>query len=169
LLGFFKKSSGRAGITYQEALDEALCFGWIDGVRKSIDDARYTIRFTPRKPKSAWSLVNIKRIEELKKLGRVAPPGLAAFEGRDREKSGTYSYETRPQQLDAVYEAKFKENEKAWDFFQAQPPGYRRLASWYVLSAKKEATRWSRLARLVEESEKGRRIGIVTGAAKKPE
>jgi uncharacterized protein YdeI (YjbR/CyaY-like superfamily) len=165
--GFYKKGSGRTGITYQEALDEALCFGWIDGVRKSLDESRYKIRFTPRKPGSIWSLVNIARVQELIQQGRMAPPGLRAFEARDEKKSKQYSYEERSRELDAAYQEIFKENPKAWDFFRSQPPGYRRVASWYVQSAKKEETRRKRLAELIEVSGKGLRLPQVAAQPKR--
>jgi len=161
LLGFYKKVSGKGGITYPEALDEALAFGWIDGVRKSLDDASYTIRFTPRKPKSIWSMVNIKRVGELTKLGRMQPSGLKAFEGRDLKKAKQYSYERKTSKLDAELEKKFKANKKAWEFFQAQPPGYQHVISWYVISARQEETRLRRLERLIRDSENGRRVGIL--------
>jgi len=157
-LGFYKKDSGRPSIIYPEALDEALCYGWIDGVRKAVDDLSYTIRFTPRKPGSVWSQVNIRRVGELTKLGRIMPPGTAAFEARDEEKSKLYSYENRARRLDEAYEKKFRANRKAWDFFQSQPPGYRRVASWWVISAKQEETRIRRLEQLIACSAKGERI-----------
>ena len=166
-VGFYKKSSGRASITYQEALDEALCFGWIDGLRKTVDDDRYTIRFTPRKPSSNWSNVNIKRVDELIALGRVMPAGLAAFEARKPEKSGVYSYENRPRRLDAAYEKKFRANKKAWEFFQSQAPYYQRTACAWVMTAKKEETRLRRLVVLIEDSAQGRRIGVMKQSAKK--
>ena len=161
LLGFYKKASGRGGITHREALDEALACGWIDGVVKSLDDASYTIRFTPRRPKSIWSMVNIKRVGELTKLGRMRPSGLAAFEGRDLEKAQRYSYERKTSKLDAELEKKFKANKKAWEFFQAQPPGYQRVISWWIISAKQKETRFRRLERLIKDSENGRRVGIL--------
>jgi uncharacterized protein YdeI (YjbR/CyaY-like superfamily) len=166
-VGFYKKQSGKPSITYPEALDEALCYGWIDGLRKSIDEVRYKIRFTPRKAKSTWSLVNIKRVEELKRLGCMRAPGLKAFETRDPKRSGIYSFENALRKLDADYEKKFQSNKRAWAFFQAQPPGYQRTASWYVMSAKKEETRWRRLASLISESKKGVRLSLITGSAKK--
>ena len=161
LIGFYKKQSNRGGITYSEALDQALCFGWIDGVRKSVDDVSYTIRFTPRKPKSNWSAVNVKRFGELKKLGLVQPPGDAAFAVCDPKKAKQYSYERETSALDAAHERQFRANAKAWAFFQAQPPGYRKVASFYVVSAKQEATRLRRLERLIADSEAGRRIGLL--------
>lgn len=161
LLGFYKKASGKGGITYQEALDEALAFGWIDGVRKSVDDAIYTIRFTPRKPKSIWSMVNIKRVGELTKLGRMRPPGVKAFEGRDLKRAKLYSYERKTSTLDGELEKRLKASEKAWEFFQAQPPGYQRVISWWIISAKQEETRFRRLERLIKDSKNGRRVGIL--------
>jgi uncharacterized protein YdeI (YjbR/CyaY-like superfamily) len=158
-VGFYKKSSGRPSITWPESVDEALCFGWIDGIRKSVDDISYTIRFTPRKPRSNWSAVNIARVAELTRLGRMRPAGNKAFEQRVVEKSGVYSHEQRhTTQLDEAFEQQFRANPAAWDFFQAQPAGYRRMAIWWVVSAKKEATRLKRLATLIDDSAHGRRI-----------
>ncbi|MBI3875267.1 MAG: YdeI/OmpD-associated family protein [Verrucomicrobia bacterium] len=157
-VGFYKKHSGRGGVTYSEALDAALCFGWIDGIKKRVDDLAYTHRFTPRKPRSNWSLVNIRHVERLKKLGLMAPAGLKAFEARDPKKSGFGSAENRPRRFDAALEQKFKQNKKAWTFFRAQPPGYQRLGIWFVMSAKKEETRLTRLMRLMADSAQGRRL-----------
>lgn len=165
-LGFYKKNSGRPSITYHEALDEALCYGWIDGIRKAVDDISYTIRFTPRKPGSIWSLVNIRRVGELQSLGRMMPPGIAAFEARDKEKSKRYSYENHLRKLDGVYEKKFRAHQKAWEFYQSQAPWYRRTSSWWVLSAKQEETRARRLEKLIEYSEKGERIPQLTSKKK---
>jgi uncharacterized protein YdeI (YjbR/CyaY-like superfamily) len=161
--GFYKKKSGKQGITYQEALDEALCFGWIDGLKKSVDEDSYTFRFTPRKPKSIWSLVNTKRAKELRKLGKMKPAGLKAFAARNSEKSGIYSFENPPRKLSPGCEKAFKAHKEAWEFFRAQPPGYQRTASFWVMSAKKEETRLSRLSRLITDSEKKLRLGVVTG------
>jgi len=161
LLGFYKKASAKGGITYPKALDEALAFGWIDGVRKSLDDASYTIRFTPRKQKSIWSIVNIKRVGELAKLGRMRPSGLAAFKGRDLKRAKLYSYERKTSKLDGELEKRLKANKKAWEFFQAQPPGYQRVISWWIVSAKQEETRFRRVERLIRDSESGRRVGIL--------
>lgn len=158
-VGFYKKGSGRSGITWPESVDEALCFGWIDGVRKSIDDSSYTNRFTPRTRRSNWSAVNIGRVEELKRAGRMRPAGLAAFERRSEDRSGVYSYEQRHKaKLDRAQEKRFRENRKAWDFFKAQPGWYRTTAIWWVVSAKKEETRLRRLATLIEDSAHGRMI-----------
>ena len=154
-VGFHHKGSGRPGIRYREALDEALAFGWIDGVRKNVDPHSYTIRFTPRKPGSYWSAVNTKRVGELIELGRMAAPGMAAFETRDREKTKRYSYERENAALGAEYTKQFKANARAWKFFEQQPPWYRRVATFWVVSAKKDETRVSRLARLIGDSERG--------------
>jgi uncharacterized protein YdeI (YjbR/CyaY-like superfamily) len=158
-VGFYRKESGRGGITYREALDEALCFGWIDGLRKSVDDASYTIRFTPRKADSIWSEINTQRVGELTRLGRMQKPGLTAFKARDLKKSRQYSYERNNCRFEAAQENKFKENAQAWEFFRAQAPWYQRTTTWWVVSAKREETRLKRLATLIEDSEKGRRIG----------
>ena len=166
-LGFYRKASGKGGITYPEALDEALCFGWIDGVKKRVDEHSYTQRFTPRRPRSIWSNVNIKRVSVLQELGRMMPAGLRAFEARDPKRSGIYSFENRPRELDGPCTRKFKANPKAWEFFQAQPPGYRRLMIWRVMSAKKEETRWRRLEQLIQDSAQGKRIDALAKLPKK--
>jgi uncharacterized protein YdeI (YjbR/CyaY-like superfamily) len=159
LVGFYKVGSGRPSITWPEAVDEALCHGWIDGVRKSIDSASYTIRFTPRKPGSTWSVVNIRRAGELIADGQMRPAGQKAFEGRRDENSGLYSYEQRQRaELDESQLALFEANEKAWTFFQEQPPWYRKAAAWWVISAKREETRSKRLATLVECSERSQAV-----------
>ena len=160
-VGFHKISSGKPSITWPEAVDEALCFGWIDGIRKSIDESSYKIRFTPRKPGSIWSAVNIKRVGELSQLGRMQPAGLKSFEKRVEKKSGLYSYENAAE-LDNAYEQQFRAHKKAWDFFQAQPPSYRRAAIWWIVTAKKEETKLKRLATLIEDSEHGRTIPPLT-------
>lgn len=162
-LGFYKKDSGKGGITYAEALDEALCFGWIDGVRKRVDALSFTQRFTPRKPKSIWSLINIGHVERLTKAGRMQPAGLKAFAARTAAKSGVYSFENKPRQLMPALERQFKSDKAAWDFFQQQTPGYRRLASFWVMSAKQEETRQRRFAQLISDSKQGRRLGVVAG------
>ena len=158
-VGFYKKGSGKSSLTYPEAVDAALCFGWIDGIRKSVDDVSYANRFTPRKPRSNWSAVNIKRVGELSELGLMQPPGLEAFNKRTDDKSQVYSYEQRDKAaFDAAQEEQFRANEPAWTFFQSQPPGYRRTATWWVLSAKQDATRQKRLETLIDVSEKGKRL-----------
>jgi uncharacterized protein YdeI (YjbR/CyaY-like superfamily) len=166
-VGFYKKKSDKVGISYLEAVDEALCFGWIDGLKKAVDDVRYTHRFTPRKPKSFWSAVNIGRTNELKQLGRMTAPGLKAFAGRDEQKAMQYSYERSTCKLGSAHEKQFRGHVKAWQFFQAQPPGYRRTASWWVISAKLEETRSRRLAKLIEVSEQSRRLDMLVSPGKR--
>ena len=158
LVGFHKKDSGRPSITWPESVDEALCFGWIDGIRRRVDEASYTIRFTPRKPTSIWSAINIKRVEVLTGEGRMKPAGLKAFEKRRENRSGIYAYEQRRAQLEEPYAGLLRKNEAAWRFFEAQPPGYRKLMSWRILSAKKEETRLKRLEQLIAASMAGRRL-----------
>jgi uncharacterized protein YdeI (YjbR/CyaY-like superfamily) len=165
-IGFYKRSSGKSSITWPESVDEALCFGWIDGIRKSIDEVSYKIRFTPRKSRSIWSSVNVKRAKELMEMGRMHPSGLKTFEERDLKRSGLYSYEQRIHKLDESYEKQFRSNRKAWIFFQSQPPWYQRTSSWWVMSAKKEETRSKRLSILIEDSAKGRTVGPLTRAKK---
>ena len=158
LVGFYKKASGTAGISYKEAVDEALCFGWIDGIKKCVDEARYTHRFTPRTASSTWSLINATRVGELIALKRMAKPGLEAWERRDPKKTGIYSFENRPAAFDAALEREFKKRAAAWTFFCAQPPGYQRLMTFWVTSAKQEQTRRRRLATLIEKSAEGKRM-----------
>jgi uncharacterized protein YdeI (YjbR/CyaY-like superfamily) len=153
LAGFYKKSSGKPSITWPESVDEALCFGWIDGIRRNIDDVSYSIRFTPRRRGSIWSAVNIKRAGELRKLGLMQPAGMKAFEKRDEKKSKLYSYENKDKVLSVDYEKKFKANKKAWAYFKSQPPWYQRTASHWVISAKQEETRLRRLEALIKDSE----------------
>ena len=158
-VGFHKVGSGKPSVTWPEAVDGALCFGWIDGVRKSLDQNRYVIRFTPRRVRSVWSAVNIKRVPELSSLGLMRPAGLQAFERRTGDRSEIYAYEQRKgAKLDGVYEKQFRANKKAWEFFREQPPWYQRTASWWVISAKREETRLKRLAQLIEDSEHERTI-----------
>jgi uncharacterized protein YdeI (YjbR/CyaY-like superfamily) len=168
-VGFYKKKTEQLGVTYQGALDEALCFGWIDGVRKSIDQGSYMIRFSPRKPKSIWSAVNIKRVEELTKLGRMQDAGMKAFAQRLPENQNRYSYEKGDRSFDQDFVRRFKENKKAWHFFEDQPAGYRRTATWWVMSAKREETKLKRLAILIGDSERAVRISAVTGRQSRPE
>jgi uncharacterized protein YdeI (YjbR/CyaY-like superfamily) len=157
LVGFHKVGSGRPGMTWPESVDQALCFGWIDGVRRRIDDERYSIRFTPRKARSTWSAVNIKRVGELAEMGLMHPAGTRAFENRTDKRSGIYSYEQRGQvELTPGQEARFHAAPGAWEFFQKQPPWYRRTALWWVVSAKKEETRARRLDTLIADSAAGR-------------
>ena len=165
-VGLHKKSTGRPSITWAEAVDQALCFGWIDGIRKSVDEHSYTNRFTPRKPTSNLSKVNIEKVARLKEQGLMAPAGLHAFEARDEANSGTYSFEQRPQALPPEYTERFRQNDPAWAFFQAQPPGYRRTVIHWVSSAKREETRLKRLDTLIEDSANGRRIGLLARPAR---
>ncbi|MCM3875091.1 MAG: YdeI/OmpD-associated family protein [Thermoanaerobaculia bacterium] len=158
LVGFYKKDSGKPSITWQESVDEALCVGWIDGVRKRVDEVSYTIRFSPRRPTSVWSAINIRRVAALSDEGRMKAPGLKAFERRRENRSGIYAYEQRRAQLEEPYASLLRKNESAWLFFEAQPPGYRKLMSWWILSAKKEETRHKRLETLIAESARGRRV-----------
>src|SRR6476620_9772053 len=159
-VGFYKRAAGKASITWPQSVDEALCFGWIDGLRKSVDADSYMIRFTPRRKTSTWSKVNAKRMPELIAAGRVKPAGLAAWEARLAHKTGIYLFEqTGDTPFAAPFEKRFKANAKAWEFFAAQPPGYRKIATRYVMSAKQEATRERRLELLIKDSAAGRRIG----------
>lgn len=157
-IGFYKKDSGKGGITYAKALDEALCFGWIDGIRKRVDELRFAQRFTPRKPTSVWSRINVGHVKRLTKSGRMKPAGLKAFAARSAAKTGVYSFENRPKEFSPALQRQFQSDRTAWEFFQQQPPGYRRLACFFVMSAKQEPTRQRRLARLIADSKQGRRM-----------
>lgn len=168
LVGFYKKDSGKPSITWPESVDEALCFGWIDGIRKRLDDVSYTIRFTPRKKSSTWSAVNIRRVPELIKAKRMQPAGLKAFEARKEYRSGIYAYEQRSPQMPEVYEKILKRNKGAFDFFQAQPPGYRKTMNWWIVSAKREETRLKRLDLLIDWCASGSRIPTFGNPNKKP-
>lgn len=159
-VGFHKTKSGTPSITWPESVDQALCFGWIDGIRKSIDEHRYMIRFTPRKPRSTWSAVNIRKIAELTAAGLMHPAGIRAYEARTQENSEIYAYEQdrSAATLDPDSEALFRANTAAWAWFEAAPPSYRRTAIWWVISAKKPETRAKRLATLIEDSANGRTV-----------
>lgn len=160
LVGFYRRGSGNPSITWPDLVDEELCFGWIDGVRKGIDEVSYANRITPRKQRSTWSAINIARAKELIARGRMRPAGLEAFERRTDQRSAIYSYEQRTKpKLDAEAERSFRANKKAWAFFQGQPPSYRRAATWWVISAKREETRRKRLATLIGDSQRGRTVG----------
>jgi uncharacterized protein YdeI (YjbR/CyaY-like superfamily) len=165
-LGFYNQRTDKKSITYREALDQALCFGWIDGVRKSINETTYKQRFTPRKAESHWSALNLSRAGELAKLGRMTSPGMKAFEQRTID-SGKYSFESRPARLPLVYERQFKAKPAAWKFFRAQAPWYQRTSSLWVMSAKQEQTRQRRLATLMSDSGKRHRLSILSPKAKK--
>jgi uncharacterized protein YdeI (YjbR/CyaY-like superfamily) len=158
-VGFYKRDSGRPSIAWPEGVDGALCFGWIDGVRKSIDAISYKIRFTPRKPRSIWSAINIRRANELSKLGLMHSTGLAAFAKRDGGRSAIYAYEQRKTaKLPPAFEKKFRACAEAWKFFQSQPPWYQRTSTYWVISAKKEETRLKRLATLIDCSARKQNI-----------
>ena len=158
LVGFYKVGSGRPSITWPEAVDQALCFGWIDGIRRRMDGASYTIRFTPRRPGSIWSAVNLRRARALAAEGRMAAAGLRAFKARRANRSGQYSYEQRPATLVAPYSGMLRRNARARRFFEAQTPSYLRAATWWVLSAKREDTRLKRAQTLIELSARGQLI-----------
>jgi uncharacterized protein YdeI (YjbR/CyaY-like superfamily) len=167
LVGFYKKDSGKPSITWPESVDQALCFGWIDGVRRRIDDVSYSIRFTPRKQISNWSAINIARVAELTRLDLMRPAGLRAFEQRREEKSAIYAYENALRTLDPADEKTFRANRKAWKFFNAQAPSYRRVCIYWITSAKKDETRARRLTTLINDSANGERVGVVTLKPKK--
>jgi uncharacterized protein YdeI (YjbR/CyaY-like superfamily) len=157
-VGYFKRGSGTPSLTWPESVDHALCYGWIDGLRKSIDETRYMIRFTPRKATSTWSALNIKRVEALRELGLMQLAGMASFAARRANRSGIYSHEQRPMELPDRYAAALKKCPGAHKFFSAQPPWYRKAAIWWVVSAKQEATRVRRIEQLINDSELERRI-----------
>lgn len=152
-VGFYKVDSGKPSMTWTQSVDEALCFGWIDGVRKSIDEYSYFIRFTPRKPKSIWSAVNIQKIEELTKQGLMQPAGLASFENRKENKSKIYSYENAEVKFSSEFEKQFKANKKAWEYFQSLAPSYRKPSTNWVMSTKQETTKLKRLNELIADSQ----------------
>lgn len=159
LVGLYKKGSGKRSITWPELVDEALAFGWIDGIRRSIDDVSYSIRLTPRRPRSIWSAVNVQRAEEVIRLGRMRPAGLKAYRQRSAARSMVYSYEQRAAaRLDATAERSFRARRRAWSFFMDQPAWYRTTAIWWVVSAKREETRQRRLATLMNDAEAGRNL-----------
>ena len=164
-IGFYNVKSGRKGATYKEAVDEALCFGWIDGIRRNLDDESYANRFTPRRKNSIWSNINTRRIKELIEEGHVHSAGLAAFKNRIPEKSGIYSFEKVEHQLAPAYEKKFKTNKKAWKNFTSKASWYQRTSIHWVMSAKQEATQWRRLNALIEDVAKEM---VITPLKRKP-
>ncbi|HQV70539.1 MAG: YdeI/OmpD-associated family protein [Anaerolineae bacterium] len=168
LVGYYKVGTGRPSLTWAQSVDEALCFGWIDGLRKGLDEERYTIRFTPRKPASIWSVVNINRVEVLTAEGRMTERGLAAFAARKQNKSGIYSYEQRPAELTEPYKSMMQANAAAWAFFESQPASYKKAAIWWVISAKQEETRQKRLVKLAEFSASGQRLPQFVSPKLKP-
>ncbi len=155
VVGFYKVDSGKPSMTWSESVDQALCFGWIDGVRKSIDKDSYQIRFTPRRSTSIWSAVNIEKIKNLSKKGLMKQAGVAAFDRLKEKKSKIYSYENEEMNFQAVYEKQFKANKKAWKYFQSLAPSYKKSSQNWVMSAKQETTRLKRLNELIKESEAG--------------
>jgi uncharacterized protein YdeI (YjbR/CyaY-like superfamily) len=165
-VGFYKKSAKRPGTTYAEALDEALCYGWIDGVRYAVDALSYKIRFTPRKAESVWSLVNVRHVKRLTRLGKVAEPGLQAFQAREQRRTGIYSFEQKRPGLAAKHKKIFRANAAAWKFFSNQAPWYQRTAGYWVSSAKRKETQQRRLAKLIADSKAGRRIDRLNPKAK---
>ena len=167
LVGFYKVSTGKSTVTWSQSVDEALCFGWIDGIRKSIDEESYCIRFTPRKPTSNWSAINIKKVEELAKLGLMKPEGLKAFGFRKEEKSKIYAYENPEVIFNKSYEKLFKANKKAWAFYQTTTPTYRKVTTRWVMSAKQESTRLKRLNELITDCAAGRNIKSMNYGKKK--
>jgi uncharacterized protein YdeI (YjbR/CyaY-like superfamily) len=158
LVGFWKVGTKKPSMSWSQSVDQALCFGWIDGVRKSIDEESYSIRFTPRKPTSIWSSINIKKVEELTKAGLMTSEGKKAFELRKEEKSAIYSHEKEPAVLDPEFEKQFKANKKAWEFFSNQAPSYKKVMLHWIMTAKQEKTRLSRLEKTIGESESGKRV-----------
>ncbi len=157
-VGYYKKATGKPTLTWAESVDEALCYGWIDGIRRSLDAESYAIRFTPRRPRSHWSRVNLDKVAALIEEGRMTPAGMAAYEARDPAKSGRYSFEMKRARLSKEQRQALKANAEAWSFWRAQPPGYRKQATWWVVSAKREDTRARRLATLIDDSANGLRI-----------
>jgi uncharacterized protein YdeI (YjbR/CyaY-like superfamily) len=162
LVGFYTKGSGKASMTWPESVDAALCFGWIDGLRRRIDDVSYSIRFTPRKPRSVWSLVNSKRVAELSNQGLMLPAGLRAFEARQEARSGIYSFEQENVDFEKAQEMQFRANKAAWRFFMAQANWYRRAATWWVVSAKRQETRDKRLSALIDYSKQHQTLPHLT-------
>jgi uncharacterized protein YdeI (YjbR/CyaY-like superfamily) len=168
VVGFYKKSSGKPSLTWPESVDEALCFGWIDGIRRSLGADCYSIRFTPRKPSSIWSAINVARVKELTKLGKMRASGREAFAARTPERTGVYSFErNQAAKLTPEQNERFSRNRKAHAFFEAQPPGYRRTAIHWVISAKRPETRDRRLALLIADSAAGRRLAQLARPARK--
>ena len=166
-IGFYKKSAKMKGTSYAEALDEALCFGWIDGVRHAVDTLSYKIRFTPRRQKSVWSLINVRHVERLKELGKMAAPGLQAYEAREQHRTGIYSFEQKRPGLTAKHKKAFQAHPAAWKFFAQQAPWYQRVTGHWVGCAKQEETQARWLAQLIADSEAGRRIDRLNPKAKR--
>jgi uncharacterized protein YdeI (YjbR/CyaY-like superfamily) len=157
-VGYYKVGTGKSSMTWSQSVDQAICFGWIDGIRRSIDKERYCIRFTPRKPTSTWSNINIKKVEELRKKGLMKNPGLEIYKNRKDSKSGIYSFENQITRLDDNFERIFITNVIAWDFFVKQAPSYQKTRSHWIMSAKQEKTKISRLNKLIKASENHTRL-----------
>ena len=160
-IGYYKRGSGRKGLTYAEAVEEALCFGWIDGQIRSVDEMSYANRYTPRRPGSRWSRVNVAKVKELSRTGRMRPTGLKVFTERTPGQLAGYSFEERPKEFDPPLAREFREAKEAWRFFQVQPPYYRRAATFWVMSARLDQTRRRRLSVLIKNSGQRRRIGLL--------
>lgn len=158
IVGFYKVGSGKPSMTWSQSVDQALCFGWIDGVRRSINNESYSIRFTPRRTNSIWSFINIKKVEELTKAGLMKPEGLKAFSYKTDAKSEIYSHEKKPSELDLQYETQFKKHQNAWQFFNKQAPSYKKVMIHWIMSAKQEKTRQARLEKTIRESELQKRV-----------
>ncbi len=166
LIRLYRKHASARGMTYAQALDEALCYGWIDGVRRSYDEDSFTIRYSPRRRGSIWSKINVAHVERLINEGRMTAPGLAAFNARDEKKTGIYSFENRPKKLSPALERTFRAEKKAWSFFQKQAPGYRRTSIYWVMSAKQKETQERRLGILISCSKSGKPIPVLAWAGK---
>lgn len=166
-MGYYKRDSGRPSVTWPESVDQALCFGWIDGIRKSLGPMSYAIRFTPRRRDSTWSMVNIRRTGVLKRRGLMRAAGLRAFAARQTYRSGLYSYEQRPANLPLRYARVFRQHGAAWAFYRAQPPGYRRITTWWIVSAQRESTRLRRLKQLIADSARGLRLAALRRPARR--
>jgi uncharacterized protein YdeI (YjbR/CyaY-like superfamily) len=158
LVGFYKIGSGKPSMSWSESVDQAICFGWIDGVRRKVDEESYSIRFTPRKANSVWSAVNIEKVRVLTEKGLMMPAGIAAFEKRKEDKSRIYAYESERKEFSEEFEKQFKKNKKAWEFFESQANWYKKQMIHWVMSAKQEATRARRIEKLISESEAGKRV-----------
>lgn len=158
VVGFYKVHTKKPSMTWSESVDEAICFGWIDGIRKPVDEESYTIRFTPRNPKSNWSAINLKKVEEMIRQGKMTPAGMEAYEKRTMARTAVYSYENRPGKLSDELEAIFRENRQAWEFFTRQAPSYQKVMFYWVMSAKQDKTRQNRLEKLLAASQAGKRM-----------
>jgi len=158
IVGFYKVKTGKASINWSQSVDQALCYGWIDGIRRSIDDESYSIRFTPRKNNSIWSAINIGKVAELTQSGLMTEAGQKAYSFRTEDMSKVYSYEGSPLEFAAIYQKEFKKNKSAWEFYLKQPPSYKKLVIHSVMSAKQEKTRLSRLSKVIKASKEQRRI-----------